>query len=172
MVHLVCTKSHLQGKPTHRHFCKRLTLYLASPTPFFNTYCFLKKHLWMISKHCPYTGTFFPRQEKLVYQVSLSFSRGNYLELQNNGSLFSLMLLPWAGDSEARPQSGLGSPSRKLPEAGPSMKPGPDGHLREVTTPSGLWQLSPTFPSGSLSERICSMCGQESHWIFDHRKVS
>lgn len=114
----------------------------------------------------------FPRQEKLVYQVLLSFSRGNYLQLQNHGSLFSLMPLSWAGDSEARPQSGLGSLSLKLPEARPSMRPGPGGHLREVTTPSGLWQLSPTFPSGSLSEGICSMCGQESHWIFDHRKVS
>ena len=64
-------------------------------------------------------------------------------------------------------QSERGSPSLQLPEAGPTTRPGPSGHLREVTTSCALWRLSSRRPPGSLSEEVFNMCDQESNRVFD-----
>ena len=139
-------------------FIKRPLLMPCQSQSFSNTYYFLKKHLWMNSKHWPYASTFFSKGKKNWSIRFPSLSRSKCLQPQNHGPLpsseaFLLNIHPhpsWRG----RRHTKVRFPSLKLPEAGVTVRPGSCTQLREVKT--GFWILpfSYILPHGSLSEGV------------------
>ena len=168
-ISIVCIKSHLQERPTHRPsiFIKASPYTLPVPLPS-STHTVSWKNIWMISKHCPYAGTFFSKGKKnssikflsVWAEATATSFRTTVLSPVVEPFPLDTALLSWRGRSRARIWAG--SPSLQLPEASPVMRPGPAGHPRDVTTAPGLGRLSPTLPCGSLSEEICSMHGRVS----------